>query len=217
MANKARNFTIGFAASVTLFTPIQTLAAGDQQVTLVLHVEDHARIPAADQSLAQAEVTRIYATAGVHTVWATGNEHADAPGLHVRVILFARDLAEGKILAERVPNSVLGLAARDAKRAYILTHRIANLAHRHGDDFRRVLGRVMAHEVGHLVLPAYSHSEQGIMRANVGVRSKSGLDFTTEQAVAIRSMLASASRPDATPVTDAAIRASLTTEFALQR
>ena len=148
-------------------------------------------------------MTRIYATAGVHTVWATGNEHADAPGLHVRVILFSRDLAEEKIRSEAVPGSVLGLASRGAGRAYIFTHRIANLALRHGDDFRRVLGRVIAHEVGHLVLPVNSHSDQGIMRANVGVRSKSDRDFTTEQGIAIRSMLLAASRPHGAEIADA--------------
>jgi hypothetical protein len=46
------------------------------------------------------------------------------------------------------------------------------LSHLHGDDFRQVLGRVIAHEVGHLVLPVYSHSDQGIMRADVGFAPK---------------------------------------------
>ncbi len=195
MANKARSFRTGLAVTITLFTAVQTFAAGDRQATLILHVEDYARIPAADRSLAEAEVTRIYATAGVRTIWATGNENANVPGLHVRVILFSRDVAIGEFVSERVPDSVLGLAARAAGRAYIFTHRIANLALQQGDDFRLVLGRVIAHEVGHLVLPEYSHSDQGIMRANVGVRSKSDREFTTEQAAVIRSILLAAPLP----------------------
>ena len=55
-----------------------------------------------------------------------------------------------------------GQAAREAGYAYIFTHRILNLAVRHGEDFRRVLGRVIAHEVGHLVLPLDSHADSGI-------------------------------------------------------
>ena len=192
MANTAQNLTTGLAFTVTLFTTIQAVAAEDRPVTLVLHVEDYARVPAADRSAAQAEVTRIYAAAGVRTVWATGNDYSDAPGLHLRVILFSRDVAMPAIRAEAVPGSVLGLAVREAGRAYILTHRIANLAQRHGDEFRWLLGRVLAHEVGHLVLPDHSHSDQGIMRANVGVRSKSDREFTTEQAVVIRSILSAA-------------------------
>ncbi|MET0168724.1 MAG: hypothetical protein ABW318_27500 [Vicinamibacterales bacterium] len=195
MANTAQNLTTGLAFTVTLFTTIQAVAAEDRPVTLVLHVEDYARVPAADRSAAQAEVTRIYAAAGVRTVWATGNDYSDAPGLHLRVILFSRDVAMPALRAEAVPGSVLGLAVREAGRAYILTHRIANLAQRHGDEFRWLLGRVLAHEVGHLVLPDHSHSDQGIMRANVGVRSKSDREFTTEQAAVIRSILLAAPRP----------------------
>jgi hypothetical protein len=106
-------------------------------------------------------------------------------------------------------DNVFGLAAREAGRAYIFTHRIASQALRHSDDFRRLLGLIMAHEVGHLVLPPHSHSDDGIMRANIGVRSKSRLDFTTEQGVAIRSMLLAASRPYAAEITDAAVSGSL--------
>jgi hypothetical protein len=193
LANTARHVMTGLALTVTLFTANQTLAAEEGQVTIVLHVEDHARISAADRTLVEAEVTRIYAAAGVRTVWATGNEHADAAGLHVRMILISRDIAM------HAPKSVLGLAVREARRAYIFTHRIANLVRRHDDDFRGILGRIMAHEVGHLVLPVYRHSDEGLMRAhiNIGVRSKGGRDFTTEQGVAIRSLLLAASRPRA--------------------
>ena len=200
MANTARNLMTGLALTATLFTAIQTVAAEDGQVTIVLHVENYARIHAADRSAAEAEVTRIYARAGVRTVWATGNEHADATGLHVRVILFSRDIAMREILAESVPGSVLGLAVRDARRAYIFTHRIAQLALRHGDDFRGTLARVMAHEVGHLVLPSYSHSDHGIMGANIGVRSMSARDFSTEQGVAIRSTLLANSSASSAPL-----------------
>jgi hypothetical protein len=195
MANTAQNLTTGLAFTVTLSTTIQAVAAEDRQATLILHVEDYARIHGADRSLAEAEVTRIYGSAGVRTVWTTGHENANVAGLHVRVILFSRDVAVGEFVSERVPDSVLGLAARGARRAYIFTHRIANLALQHGDDFRQVLGRVIAHEVGHLVLPEYSHSDSGIMRANVGVRSKSDREFTTEQAAVIRSILVAATRP----------------------
>ena len=41
------------------------------------------------------------------------------------------------------------------------------------------------------------------MRANVGVRSKTDRDFTTEQSIAIRSMLLAASRPHGAEIADA--------------
>jgi len=43
------------------------------------------------------------------------------------------------------------------------------------------------------------------MRANIDVRSKSFHDFTTEQGIAIRSMILAASRPHAGHITDSAV------------
>jgi hypothetical protein len=205
MANAARHLISGFAFMVTLFSAMQTLAFGDGQPTIVLHVFDYARISPADRSGAETEVTRIYAAAGVRTVWATGDEHADAPGLHVRVLLFSSDVVIRELRPESLPDNLLGLAARESGRAYIFIHRIATLALQRGDDFRLAFGRVMAHEVGHLLLPSDSHSDRGIMRAYVSVRSKDGRDFTTEQGVVIRAMLVAASRPHAVKTTDAAV------------
>jgi hypothetical protein len=57
-----------------------------------------------------------------------------------------------------------------------------------------LLGFVIAHELGHLLLGAGSHSAKGIMQANWGAEalraaSHGNLFFTTEQTVAIRSRL----------------------------
>ncbi len=192
----------GLAVTVTLVTAGQALAAEDGQATIVIHVDNYARIVRSDRSPAEAEVTRIYARAGVRTIWATGEDQAGAPGLHVRVQLLSRDMAMQKIRTERLADTVFGRAAREARRAYIFTHRIASLALRHSDDFKRLLGRVVAHEVGHLVLPIDSHADRGIMQANIGMDPKSDSDFTTEQGVAIRSMLLAASRPHADQITN---------------
>ena len=110
---------------------------------------------------------------------------------------------EAANIPETVPGDVLGLAARQVGRAYIFTRRIATLALRQGDDFRRVLGWVMAHEVGHLVLPVEGHAEEGIMRATVGA---SGLNFTAKQGIAMRSIILAASRTHAPQSADAADR-----------
>src|SRR5688572_6712745 len=164
MAKIARNAVTGLAFTVTAFIGGPALASEDRPMRIVIHVDNYARIPDADRSAAQDAVTRIYAKAGVRLAWVTGHDQTDAPGLHVRVQLLPADMAMKKIRTERLDNSVLGQAARGAGRAFIFTHRIASIALRHRDDFRRLLGVVMAHELGHLVLPFYGHSDRGIMR-----------------------------------------------------
>lgn len=206
MINTARSITTGLAVTVVLASAAEAVAAGDARLRIVLHVDDYAGISPADRSAAEVEVTRIYERAGVNTLWATGDNQADAAGLHVRVQLLSRSMAIGKTNREGLTHTVLGTAAREAGRAYIFTDRIRNLAVREGEPFRLALGRVIAHEVGHLLLPPHSHSERGIMRASTFVRSNGSYDFTTEQGVAIRSMLLAASYPHATEIAEVGSR-----------
>ena len=58
-----------------------------------------------------------------------------------------------------------------------------------------MLGHVVAHEMGHLLLPLHAHSSSGIMQAglNMQLAAQGGLFFTASQAYQIRTQLA---RPD---------------------
>ena len=53
-------------------------------------------------------------------------------------------------------------------------------------DIQTFLGYVMAHELGHLMLPPHSHASAGIMRENFGMSSRAVVSFTEQQAAAIR-------------------------------
>ena len=60
----------------------------------------------------------------------------------------------------------------------------------HGHQYTRVLGLVIAHEIGHIVLPTNGHSRVGIMSPHVYLRSKYNLVyFTSEQGEAVRALL----------------------------
>jgi 2-hydroxychromene-2-carboxylate isomerase len=193
MTTTARILMTGLTFTITVFTAGRALAAQDGEPTIILHVVNHAGIAPEDLARAEDEATRIYAAAGVHTVWAAENEAAAVPGLHLRVILLRRDMARHMIRKARVANGVLGQAAGATGRAYIFTHRITEMGTQYGRDFVWVLGQVMAHEVGHLVLPIYAHSDRGIMRAGLILRSNTDRLFTTEQGAAIRSMVMASS------------------------
>jgi hypothetical protein len=51
------------------------------------------------------------------------------------------------------------------------------------------LGRVLAHELGHQLLPGCQHSKTGIMSAKVDLRSPTVPRFTAEQGASIRTLL----------------------------
>ena len=193
MTKTARILMTGLTFTTTLFTAGRAFAAQDGEPTIILHVVNYAGIAPEDLARAEDEGTRIYAAAGVRTVWVAEGETAAVPGLHLRVILLRRDMARRMIRAARVANGVLGLAARPTGRAYIFAYRITDIGVQHGRDFAWVLGQVMAHEVGHLALPISAHADRGIMRADLIVRSTTDQLFTTEQGAAIRSTVTASS------------------------
>jgi hypothetical protein len=108
------------------------------------------------------------------------------------VIILSREAVQQKCLLHHMADNVFGSAAGPAKRAYIFFNRIADHATLTHSDVRRVVGLVIAHEVGHLRLPAFPHSPSGIMRAHWDGRILDVPRFTGEQGTTIRTRLAAA-------------------------
>jgi hypothetical protein len=78
--------------------------------------------------------------------------------------------------------------------AYIFYNRVEHVAAGTEVDVAQVLGHAMAHEIGHLLLPA-GHSATGLMRGdwskdNLREAVRERLLFTADQAVLIRTRLA---------------------------
>ena len=168
-------------------------ATSDCEATVVAHVDNFAGIQPDGVAVAKREAARIYEAIGVRILWVRSlGRGPDSCGLPLRVLLLSRDGVKQLEVSRKqaLNDTVFGFIARETGRAYILTHRIIDLARRCSDDFRRLLGQTIAHEVGHLLLPTDSHADRGIMQAHFGVRAYSASYFTPEQGVAIRARLA---------------------------
>ena len=85
---------------------------------------------------------------------------------------------------------VLGLALPGSQTVFVFAARAKLLAEANHQNLGALLGHVMAHEVGHLLLPA-GHTSTGLMRAslNVQLASQGVLWFSPRQAVQIRASL----------------------------
>ena len=91
----------------------------------------------------------------------------------------------------------MGVAlAADANRAVVsvFLDAVADVARRYGQPLGKVLGIALAHEIGHALLPAPSHSTSGIMRPSWegdALRHAIGGDiaFTDRQAALMRDRL----------------------------
>jgi hypothetical protein len=192
MAKAARVVTTALAVSAALLMArAATAADSKERATIVLHVDDFANLLSGDLGTAEMVVRRTFAAAGVRIIWRQGRDKTPPidGALYLTVLVLSRQMGEKKIAADGVGPNVLGQAAKECGRAYIFSHRIVPLAARNGRDLGSVLGRVLAHEIGHLVLPEYGHSETGLMTAGLDLRPNADAAFTLEQTAAIRGRL----------------------------
>ena len=170
---------------------VGVLVAGGQTTAasadVVLHVTSRAQVPAGQLADARRAIVTLYANIGVHVVWA-GGVAATAPAdgaLHLDVILLNAAMAD-----RQQPNTAaFGQASRETKRAYIFCERVLAHANATGSDPGRMLGLVLAHEIGHMLLPTYSHTATGLMKAEWIGTINAIPAFLPEQAATIRTLL----------------------------
>jgi hypothetical protein len=158
-------------------TLVAGAAAADDgaRTTVTIRLDDRSGTPAGDLAAAKSEMSRIFGAAGIVIAWADGHAipHAGQPALF---LLNTREqpLTDG--------GDVAGLAIRETSSAFVYCDRLGSVTEHLPVDANVILGRVMAHEIGHLLLPPGSHSRVGIMRPHVDF-SQTGLSTFTSQQV----------------------------------
>jgi hypothetical protein len=121
-------------------------------------------------------VSRMYAAIGVRTEWlhtlrpATGNWGAEVAGEEARSDVTVIVLNATMAGRTAVPDEVVGYAAVTrgggiGRVAYVIYDRVQDIARHAAVVNSAIMAMVMAHEIGHLLLPNGAHSEDGLMRA----------------------------------------------------
>lgn len=168
-----------------------TSASSAKSLPLPVTVFDYANVPAQWLSWAKEAMSRIYGEIGVEITWQDARSEART-GLIVLILPESRSIKEG------IPQSVIGYTSGTADER----RRVAYVLYGRMDQFRleqvpavqraNLLGHLMAHELGHLLLPVQSHAPSGIMRArwsraDLELAQQGRLRFTADQAKSIRS------------------------------
>ena len=149
--------------------------------TIDLQMRNDARVPAHVVEKSQDEVTRIFAGGGLTVRWTE-----TASRFTVQII--------PQVLGyDRVESPVMGVALRRANGsvAQVFFRQVQDFARAYHVDLGTMLGYVMAHEIGHLLLPGNAHSPTGLMQADwdkalVRDAARGALTFTEAQADRIR-------------------------------
>ena len=174
------------------------VAAGESvdKPGIVVHMVELAQLTDRDLAVAKIEVERIFRVAGVEIIWAghpipipssVASQHGCARP-HVVVFLTNSQKPASK------DDEAGGEAVKEIGRAYVFHNRIVAESVDHQTDPALVLGRVMAHEIGHLLLPSHSHIPFGIMQPNIDFALVGLHIFDPGQARTIRTSLMAVAR-----------------------
>ncbi len=143
---------------------------------------------------AQEETRRIFKAAGITLAWhLRGQEPPTGPFVIELVIIVSNLIGE---TGENRNMLAIAPASKEAHGtiAWLFYHRIHDLGQLLQLEVSQLLGHVMAHEMGHLLLPYGSHAASGIMKAGWDRRqarlaSMRSLTFEPSQAALIRAHL----------------------------
>jgi hypothetical protein len=158
---------------------------------LAVIVNDYAGAAPDVLERAKSHVTFIYRVAGVEIDWID----RDDPRLRgdeflksiVTVSLYSAEMASRSTRRD----SAVGRATAGGRTVTVLYHRLEDVWDGRSARAAFLLGNVIAHEIGHLVLPAGTHSPIGLMmpEMNLSKATSRPLFFTPEQGRIIRSTL----------------------------
>lgn len=148
-------------------------ADGDEERAVSIRIHDYAHIEDAALARAQEVVSGMYGAIGVRTDWLEPLQQSD--GVFDRVGALDSTPSDLVVIiltsamADRViPDGTIGFAAVErgvgGRVAYVIYDRVRDFAGDTTVDDMRMMGIVMAHEIGHLLLTHQSHSAGGLMR-----------------------------------------------------
>jgi hypothetical protein len=131
--------------------------------TLILQLHNLAGVPAPVLTTAASELTRVYEAMGMHVGWdRTMNDRGADPEI-VPIVLLADETGD-----LRRGDTVMGAAMHTpegTRVVYVFYRQVRAEAERYSVSTAIVLACAMAHELGHLLMPGYGHSAEGLMRA----------------------------------------------------
>ena len=167
--------TILVLVTMTIFGTAAAAADVDPDMRVVIRTYNAARLAEADVESAMATATSILKASELALTWRGCEDgyvrnpaHPCAAPLGVneiavRIVRMTTDAGYRGELS--LGYSLVDTATHSGKLATIYLDRVAWLANAAGVDPTTLLGRAIAHELGHLLLGTNAHSDSGLMRA----------------------------------------------------
>jgi hypothetical protein len=122
-------------------------------VTIVIHMYTYGNVPPGELEPAIDQSTRALRAAGIHADWRdhARNQGRAEPG-ELTLLLLSAEMTARKCASDGIGTHVLGTATPAGARAWIFSDRVHAVARRIGVPVADILGQVLTHEIGHLLL-----------------------------------------------------------------
>ena len=179
-----------------------------QSLRFTVRVYDYDGVPAGILKRAEEEAARIFRQVGLEVIWTSCPTSDEEPQkhptcnqvpdpLHLMLQIVPRSRVKGRFAhpsrvgVARIPHGVKGFgtiaAAYDFRAVEQAARRVASRS--------AILGHIMAHELGHLLLGREQHADRGLMRGgwsreDLISMSQGSLLFHPEEAERIRAQMA---------------------------
>jgi hypothetical protein len=178
------------AATLVMADDVSAAGRGaEPELRITVRVDDKAGVQGVYLKFAKQRAAEVFALRGVKLDWIDGLE---ANRLKVvapyTVLIMTEAPASLKAEMKRLGMDVMGQGAPLVGRAYIYYDRVLKLNPVPPRDIITTLGDVIAHELGHLMLPT-GHSNVGIMRPDINMTSRRLETFTDVETAHIREHL----------------------------
>lgn len=187
-----RGLRAGLSVAALLTFGLPAKSEAGEPIEIQVAFIDRVGLSASEIASAQYEVTRIYERVKISLVWVG----ADSATGYRRFVVYVVSQPFDK--RHKANAGVLGMApgTKDerGKRVWVFYDRIRDHASVTGVTRATLLGMVIAHEIGHLLLPYNSHTLTGLMSSGWDgrdlIRGEVGLlTFNASQAALIRTRL----------------------------
>jgi hypothetical protein len=170
----ARRLVVALLASMPLLLGGEVLAADAPQLRVTIRRYDNFGVPPSELIAATAVVDDIFSRAGVTIVWRncdreidiSQNGCADAPGSMEVLLRLVLSPKGGDATSDVVGFAHIDNESHAGVLATVMADRAFEMARRSHAPGAVVLGRAMAHEVGHLLLGTSRHATRGLMRGH---------------------------------------------------
>jgi hypothetical protein len=199
---------------VLIISSGHALAAERVESFVRVQIYDYAHVPADHLKRAQTIVSNTYRRIGVRTEWLSSIRPLEIEagratwpsGVESHLTIF---VITAKMAARvQAPKNVVGYAAvtrgEMGRVAFVIDDRIQDVAVRSSTERACLLGVVIAHEIGHLLMPFGSHAPSGLMRGHWQLADFRDVDtqpapFSPSEAAAIRQTVKALAGPVGEP------------------